>query len=132
MNTDANQKTKKRRDQEKRKPEEILKNSTQQQPLFSLKDTPLAYYSVVTVLKEREDRLVLRMKADREMFPEYLVLKWEKAGGRLEREYGLLSAFYDHNRKQYCCQCCINCHILDVLLIQGYGSHKIYCHQSRQ
>lgn len=29
------------------------------------------------------------------MFPEYLVLKWEKAGGRLEREYGLLSAFYD-------------------------------------
>ena len=74
MNTDANQKTKKRRDQEKRKPEEILKNSTQQQPLFSLKDTPLAYYSVVTVLKEREDRLVLRMKADREMFPEYLVL----------------------------------------------------------
>lgn len=70
MNTDANQKTKKRRDQEKRKPEEILKNSTQQQPLFSLKDTPLAYYSVVTVLKEREDRLVLRMKADREMFPD--------------------------------------------------------------
>ena len=95
MNTDANQKTKKRRDQEKRKPEEILKNSTQQQPLFSLKDTPLAYYSVVTVLKEREDRLVLRMKADREMFPECLVLKWEKAGGRLEREYGLLSAFCD-------------------------------------
>ena len=95
MDTDANQKTKKRRDQEKRKPEEILKNSTQQQPLFSLKDTPLAYYSVVTVLKEREDRLVLRMKADREMFPECLVLKWEKAGGRLEREYGLLSAFCD-------------------------------------
>ena len=95
MNTDANQKTKKRRDQEKRKPEEILKNSTQQQPLFSLKDTPLAYYSVVTVLKEREDRLVLRMKADREMFPECLVLKWEKAGGRLEREYELLSAFCD-------------------------------------
>ena len=95
MDTDANQKTKKRRDQEKRKPEEILKNSTQQQPLFSLKDTPLAYYSVVTVLKEREDRLVLRMKADREMFPECLVLKWEKAGGRLEREYELLSAFCD-------------------------------------
>ena len=95
MNTDANQKTKKRRDQEKRKPEEILKSSTQQQPLFSLKDTPLAYYSVVTVLKEREDRLVLRMKADREMFPECLVLKWEKAGGRLEREYELLSAFCD-------------------------------------
>lgn len=95
MNTDANQKTKKRRDQEKRKPEEILKNSTQQQPLFSLKDTPLAYYSVVTVLKEREDRLVLRMKADREMFPECLVLKWEKAGGRLEKEYELLSAFCD-------------------------------------
>ena len=95
MDTDANQKTKKRRDQEKRKPEEILKNSTQQQPLFSLKDTPLVYYSVVTVLKEREDRLVLRMKADREMFPECLVLKWEKAGGRLEREYELLSAFCD-------------------------------------
>ena len=94
MDTDANQKTKKRRDQEKRKPEEILKNSTQP-PFFSLKDTPLAYYSVVTVLKEREDRLVLRMKADREMFPECLVLKWEKAGGRLEREYELLSAFCD-------------------------------------
>ena len=95
MDTDANQKTKKRRDQEKRKAEEILKNSTQQQPLFSLKDTPLAYYSVVAVLKEGEDRLVLRMKAGREMFPKYLVLKWEKAGERLEREYGLLSAFYD-------------------------------------
>lgn len=95
MDADANQKMKKRRDQGKRKAEEILKNSTQQQPLFSLKDTPLAYYSVVAALKEGEDRLVLRMKADREMFPEYLVLKWEKAGGRLEREYGLLSAFYD-------------------------------------
>lgn len=95
MDTDANQKMKKRRDQGKRKAEEMLKNSTQQQPLFSLKDTPLAYYSVVAALKEGEDRLVLRMKADREMFPKYLVLKWEKAGGRLEREYGLLSAFYD-------------------------------------
>ena len=89
MDTDANQKMKKRRDQGKRKAEEILKNSTQQ-PLFSLKDTPLAYYSVVAVLKEGEDRLILRMKADREMFPEYLVLKWEKAVERLEREYGLL------------------------------------------
>ena len=35
MDTDANQKMKKRRDQGKRKAEEILKNSTQQQPLFS-------------------------------------------------------------------------------------------------
>ena len=51
-------------------------------PHFSLEGTPLVCYSAEAVLKEGKDRLVLRMKADRPMLPERLVLKWEKDGLR--------------------------------------------------